>query len=1317
MAELGEGLSGYLDVQDATLRAPRLEAVSNIGIANTAPRHAFSVGSNLYVSTDSSNVLTVNGNVACEGIKMGLIEITPSYDLAAVSNVGNVTQSTIQFSNATTGFVTTSNVEIGGDLVVSGNTTVSTDLTVSANAQIGRDLVVSGNTTVSTDLTVSGNTTVSTDLTVSANATVADTLTISEHLIASKEATVTGNLHVTTIRSDSNVVTEYTGPHDRPLRKYPEVAIINGTLGPTGGIVQTPGVSESQRGYTVTSSSSWGTGGTDTRAAWCVFDEGKSTTTHKIWQSGNYYTTATPGVYNRSPAQSHTANGVNYEGEWIKLELPRKINISEIEINATAYSSLTGHVAGRPYEGAILGSNDDSTWSLLKSFSGGLSWATTTVAEGGGRATLTSDTNTTNKYRYIMLVVNKVQGSRSSVDINEIKYYGHEEGSGSLDTTLKTVYNVPATTGTQLEVYYDAKGESTVQSPIPDLSPNTNTGALSTPPPTLDTTDGIESFKFNGSSQYINAGNIGVTAGSGEYPHSMSAWIKIDTLTSTMALTQIGSDPVSAGNTSIFYINTLGNIILDISGGSNTEWYSGLLTNQWYHVSYTYNGGASGKTPVSYKLYINGVDQGHQDTGAGNGTLNLVSGSTLAIGSNHLLNGNFFDGSVANFRHYSKILNADQVKELYDYQKDYFLGSKSQVTLYKGHLGVGVTEPSGQLELAGDERIQEYPPRALTGYETLVEGHGVFCASWSSNAVDASNDTWYGWRAFDGDPTTNVNLWHSNGGYSQSGTYTTTSIHSLGGYQGEWVRLDIPYEIKLTSFRIRQRSGSNDQAPKSFLIIGSNTGNEWDLVFTIGDAALVNNVSKDFTVNSTKYYKYYALVVTSLAGTGGSAAISELRYFGTPGPTTLDKGSLTLGRSLDVPRISRYDVDTETPRPEKLVVDFDTTVNSSPTDISGKGNHGTFNGDASYSPADKAFKFDGTNDYIQTRSGSNVISGTAPPFTASVWVNNNSTDSTYATVFSIEPDTYGTNTNVWFYILSGKPTLQFENNYVEFSEPGTSTGGATSNTWHHLAVTFNGSSAIGGRKCWLNGIEQVSSAVAGSAAGGTLTLGTTRLTLGVLYYANNHVNDMTGQISNFKLYSVALEASEVQKLYRLGRTGRSMVISDTAVGIGKVPEAQLDVRGNMIVRGAITNDYYACFEVNESYYNTPDYLSWKSNDNQISFNSGITLINQSEIELGVPGIYMAFIKLNSDSTQSGRSVLIYAQYYDGTTWHTEISNGQLQTDYNGGTEVMTQHMLRATTHTKWRFYIIHDFTNAPSPPNRFQVASGQWSRLMISKIA
>jgi len=42
---------------------------------------------------------------------------------------------------------------------------------------------------------------------------------------------IRGNMHLTRvsnvsqIKVDSNVVAEYTGPHDRPLRKYPEVAL------------------------------------------------------------------------------------------------------------------------------------------------------------------------------------------------------------------------------------------------------------------------------------------------------------------------------------------------------------------------------------------------------------------------------------------------------------------------------------------------------------------------------------------------------------------------------------------------------------------------------------------------------------------------------------------------------------------------------------------------------------------------------------------------------------------------------------------------------------------------------------------------------------------------------------------------------------------------------------------------------------------------------------------------------------------------------------------------------------------------------------
>ena len=50
-----------------------------------------------------------------------------SSNLDQIVNNGNVTSNTVQFSNATTGFVTTANVEVGGELTVSGNVVVDTN--------------------------------------------------------------------------------------------------------------------------------------------------------------------------------------------------------------------------------------------------------------------------------------------------------------------------------------------------------------------------------------------------------------------------------------------------------------------------------------------------------------------------------------------------------------------------------------------------------------------------------------------------------------------------------------------------------------------------------------------------------------------------------------------------------------------------------------------------------------------------------------------------------------------------------------------------------------------------------------------------------------------------------------------------------------------------------------------------------------------------------------------------------------------------------------------------------------------------------------
>jgi len=515
------------------------------------------------------------------------------------------------------------------------------------------------------------------------------------------------------------------------------------------------------------------------------------------------------------------------------------------------------------------------------------------------------------------------------------------------------------------------------------------------------------------------------------------------------------------------------------------------------------------------------------------------------------------------------------VKELYDYQKDYFLGSKSQVTLYKGHLGVGVTEPSGQLELAGDERIQEYPPRGFgvfaddPDYSTYIEGHGVFTAYGSSQNNTGKSYSVIG--AFDKTLSPDSSCWLSKAGTYSAGNPVSATAAIINGIQGEFIALKSPYPIKLKSFTTQVRGGvinENSRMAKSGIIWGSNDGSTWYHVHSWSGRVYSDANPNYFEVNSTKYYIHHALQTTETQANVDATVIGELKFFGTPGPTTLDKGSLSLTRSLDVPRVSRYDVDTETPRYEKLVLDFDTTVNSSPTDISGKGNHGVLSGGATYESSEKAFKFDGNVERIIA----NPTLGTGDQtFSVSFWMKR--TGSSYNNIvqgplyigsfgtagYGVGMDLYDNGAMYWF-VHDGK--------YLLWNNSSVSGGSYTTfplNQWVHVAITHtSGTFTASNNKIYIDGVHKSDPTVGGSVE---LNFQTSNPELRI---GDARDNPFTGQISNFKLYDVALEPSEVKKLYNLGRTGRSMVISDTAVGIGKVPEAQLDVRGNLNVDGVIT---------------------------------------------------------------------------------------------------------------------------------------------------
>jgi len=98
---------------------------SAIGVANTAPAHAISIGNEgqvqLNVPTDSIYALDTVGNVNAQNYR-GDSYYLSNLTVENIVNQGNVTSNTVQFTNPLTSIYTSSNVDVGGNIFVRNNT-------------------------------------------------------------------------------------------------------------------------------------------------------------------------------------------------------------------------------------------------------------------------------------------------------------------------------------------------------------------------------------------------------------------------------------------------------------------------------------------------------------------------------------------------------------------------------------------------------------------------------------------------------------------------------------------------------------------------------------------------------------------------------------------------------------------------------------------------------------------------------------------------------------------------------------------------------------------------------------------------------------------------------------------------------------------------------------------------------------------------------------------------------------------------------------------------------------------------------------------
>jgi hypothetical protein len=577
-------------------------------------------------------------------------------------------------------------------------------------------------------------------------------------------------------------------------------------------------------------------------------------------------------------------NGTSHFGHYNKLETPFKLKVNYLAIEASVDTR-------RPSSVVILGSNDDENWDLL--------YSNTNVID-----TRYNDlfVNSNRGYKYHMFLVKNLDaGGEGALYINRLQYYGHKENDMTRFPVSSTVLKYPhvAMTGPAQRGYVvSASGTHT----------NGNHPAFKAFDGSVTSDWQIDGGNYSDSGGGVYTHNAGETTVT-NVESRVGDWVQLESprkiRVKTMKFTPIatygqerspatgvlvGSNDgstwteiklfdVTADGTPTSYTAGSSTTLAIDSGSNSSPGYYKIHRLIWLTL-YT----------ASQSTYADRADVAELELYGTEEDLDIVA----RVGEG-------LDGKVANFRVYDKYLHEEQALELWDAQKGQFGRAESSVTFYKGHVGIGTTTPSAALTVMDEaHESEEFPPRAMTDYETYMEGHGVFRASASS-----SYSGYYPWQAFDKLVNVVASNWHgATSVYNSDGDFT--GLYSLGGYYGEYIILEMPYKVTLSSIGLHPRVTANlSRMISDGQLMGSNDGSSWENIYSFYGLTWPTSTWQYLNFTNSKNYKYIALVVTKLAGNGGYVNIGELRYFGTRerGQSTLHDGQLTLTKNLTVPRI------------------------------------------------------------------------------------------------------------------------------------------------------------------------------------------------------------------------------------------------------------------------------------------------------------------------------------------------------------------------------------------------------------------------------
>ena len=866
---------GFLDVVNATLRASQVESTSRLTVANTAATKNFSVGDRFHIDKDSVDPVSVTGNVVASGIKISNLTISPIFDLGAVSNVGNTTSNTLQFANATTSFVTSSNVEIGGNISLTSNAQVKVGSNVLAEytGPHGRD---------------------------------PKEVPLKKYPeIAFDESKFDGN-------DTTNTYTQagYTATTSSQLRKG---------YGPWRAFNHKAHASDEPGWATSTSSSLYDetTGQATSNAT--LFDGNRGEyidlkLPHKIKVS--HFTirsrVSPPHSPNDHPSSGHLY-GSNDGSNWVKL---------------TSYSGLTYQGSDMSFETVTVNATEYYNHLRLTATArvagvSGSSWVDIGELEYYGYeepapigdlsldTTLKSTFNSVRSNNYVMYFDGEdpaagnvpkylVSGSAKSITPNNVVFDATNNCwtlNGSTESNVTTADlgfegDAPHTVSTWINASNLEANALTQQ--LFSIGSGYDKSFLK-----VDDTQIAANTWHNVTYAYQGEGGSKVTYVDGrkveeaqvedtfgEYPPFAMTDYETGGYRVSASNFQDGDYyPWEAfdksGDLVGWYSEDLGNYNGTNGAVTTTstvrlapetekgEWLQLEFPSNFnlnYFVLYSQNYSPTINTPDNFILY---AKKNSSDTWTSLGTYTGTAAGQSAAGYTGTVDGSEvykYFAIVVTKRFQSSGANGVAIREL---------------KLY-GHKEGDLTrfpEPT---------RVLRYPHVTMTG-----PGHRGYGASASSNSADA----YAPWKAFDND-TSGDNGWTasgtpystSDGSYAGGTTYqTTVTGHTPTAVNGEFLQLELTHKIKPTKFRITSYTGDGStgsgRQPKNGVFAGSNDGTNWVLLKSYtNETSWTQGTFVEITpdTNTSNYYKYIRLIVTDVQSTtDGTVTIHGLEILGT----------------------------------------------------------------------------------------------------------------------------------------------------------------------------------------------------------------------------------------------------------------------------------------------------------------------------------------------------------------------------------------------------------------------------------------------------